>query len=93
MPKAILHQLCQRSGWEAPNFNKVRGKGNNFSYTISVLRKASGRGKSRKAGGLITLQLPDEDETFESVEVNYFSLVFHSDIFSFFTKAISKKLR
>ncbi|EXB29033.1 ATP-dependent RNA helicase DHX29 [Morus notabilis] len=68
IPKAVLHQLCQRSGWEAPNFNKVRGKGNNFSYTVSVLRKASGWGKSRKAGGLITLQLPDEGETFESVE-------------------------
>ncbi|XP_062083856.1 DExH-box ATP-dependent RNA helicase DExH7, chloroplastic isoform X2 [Humulus lupulus] len=68
IPKAFLHQLCQRSAWEAPNFNKVHGKGNSFSYTVSVLRKASGRGKSRKAGGLITLQLPDEGDTFESVE-------------------------
>ncbi|PON48782.1 RNA helicase, ATP-dependent DEAH box [Parasponia andersonii] len=68
IPKAILHQLCQRSGWEAPNFNKVHGKGKSFSYSVSVLRKASGRGKSRKAGGLITLQLPDEGETSESVE-------------------------
>ncbi|KAL6297594.1 hypothetical protein ACE6H2_005736 [Prunus campanulata] len=68
IPKAVLHQLCQRSGWEAPKFNKVRGKENNFSYTVSVLRKASGRGKSRKAGGLVTLQLPDQNGTFDSAE-------------------------
>ncbi|KAF4374954.1 hypothetical protein G4B88_004705 [Cannabis sativa] len=29
---------------------------------------ASGRGKSRKAGGLVTLQLPGEGDTFDSVE-------------------------
>ncbi|GKV32188.1 hypothetical protein SLEP1_g40810 [Rubroshorea leprosula] len=68
IPKAVLHQLCQRSGWEAPKFDKVLEKGKHFSYTVSVLRKASGRGKSRKAGGLITLQLPDKNETFESAE-------------------------
>ncbi|KAM5573325.1 DExH-box ATP-dependent RNA helicase DExH7, chloroplastic-like [Rosa sericea] len=68
IPKAIFQQLCQKSGWEAPKFNKVRGKDNSFSYTISVLRKASGRGKSRKAGGLVTLQLPDHDVTFDSAE-------------------------
>ncbi|KAM1735057.1 hypothetical protein ACFX11_020446 [Malus domestica] len=68
IPKAILHQLCQRSGWEAPKFNKVNGKQNNLSYTVSVLRKASGRGKSRKAGGLVTLQLPDQHVTFDSTE-------------------------
>lgn len=69
IPKAVLHQLCQRSGWDAPKFNKVTGKNNNFLYAVSVLRKASGRGKSRKAGGLITLELPGEGETFGSVEV------------------------
>ncbi|KAL6010624.1 hypothetical protein ACLOJK_001060 [Asimina triloba] len=68
IPKAGLQQLCQRLGWEAPKYNRVSGKGNNFTYTVSVLRTASGRGKSRKAGGLITLQLPDSDETFESAE-------------------------
>ncbi|KAF3452627.1 hypothetical protein FNV43_RR03060 [Rhamnella rubrinervis] len=68
IPKASLHQLCQKSGWDAPKFNKVVRKGNGFFYTVSVLRRASGRGKSRKAGGLITLQLPNEDETFESSE-------------------------
>ncbi|KAM7252349.1 hypothetical protein ACFE04_024232 [Oxalis oulophora] len=68
IPKAFLHQLCQRSGWEAPKFNKVTGKQNRFSYTVSILRKASGRGKSKKAGGLITLQLPEENTTFESAE-------------------------
>ncbi|PPR98710.1 hypothetical protein GOBAR_AA21966 [Gossypium barbadense] len=55
IPKAVLHQLCQRSGWEAPKFDKMPAK-------------ASGRGKSRKAGGLTTLQLPNEQEAFESAE-------------------------
>ncbi|KAJ4717401.1 putative ATP-dependent RNA helicase [Melia azedarach] len=68
IPKAVLHQLCQRSGWEAPKFNKIFGKEKSFSYAVSVLRKASGRGKSRKAGGLITLQLPEQGENYESVE-------------------------
>ncbi|XVF68240.1 hypothetical protein PTKIN_Ptkin10aG0189200 [Pterospermum kingtungense] len=68
IPKAVLHQLCQRSGWEAPKFNKMPGKGKSFTYSVSVIRKASGRGKSRKAGGLITLQLPDEQEPYESAE-------------------------
>lgn len=69
IPKAVLHQLCQRSGWEAPKFNKVMGQRSSFSYAVSVLRRSSGRGKSRKSGGLITLQLPDQEETFESAEV------------------------
>ncbi|XP_044488967.1 DExH-box ATP-dependent RNA helicase DExH7, chloroplastic isoform X2 [Mangifera indica] len=68
IPKAVLHQLCQRSGWEAPKFNKIVGKEDSFCYAVSVLRKASGRGKSRKAGGLITLKLPNQDETFKSAE-------------------------
>uniref|UniRef100_A0A6M2EC61 RNA helicase n=1 Tax=Populus davidiana TaxID=266767 RepID=A0A6M2EC61_9ROSI len=68
IPKAVLHQLCQKSGWEAPKFNKVLGRELGFSYAVSILRKASGRGKSRKAGGLITLQLPDQDDTFQSAE-------------------------
>ncbi|XP_023643306.1 DExH-box ATP-dependent RNA helicase DExH7, chloroplastic isoform X2 [Capsella rubella] len=68
IPKAFLHQLCQRSGWEAPKFNKVTGEGRDFSYTVSILRKASGRGKNRQAGGLVTLQLPHKDENFESIE-------------------------
>uniref|UniRef100_A0A7N0SWU3 RNA helicase n=1 Tax=Kalanchoe fedtschenkoi TaxID=63787 RepID=A0A7N0SWU3_KALFE len=68
IPKAVLQQLCQRSEWDAPKFNKVRGKGSIYFYTVSILKKASGRGKSRKAGGLITLQLPDQDTAFESAE-------------------------
>ncbi|KAK5841973.1 DExH-box ATP-dependent RNA helicase DExH7, chloroplastic [Gossypium arboreum] len=68
IPKAVLHQLCQRSGWEAPKFDKMPAKGKIFAYSVSVLRKASGRGKSRKAGGLTTLQLPNEQEAFESAE-------------------------
>lgn len=69
IPKAVLHQLCQRSSWEAPKFNKVLGKDNGFCYAVSVLRKSSGRGKSRKAGGLTTLELPDQLEAFGSAEV------------------------
>ncbi|XP_010256331.1 PREDICTED: DExH-box ATP-dependent RNA helicase DExH7, chloroplastic isoform X1 [Nelumbo nucifera] len=68
IPKAVLHQICQRLGWEAPKFNKVLSKGNRFSYSVNVLRRASGRGKSRKAGGLLTLHLPDQEEAFESAE-------------------------
>ncbi|XP_061363539.1 DExH-box ATP-dependent RNA helicase DExH7, chloroplastic isoform X2 [Gastrolobium bilobum] len=68
IPKAVLHQLCQKSGWEAPKFIKILGRGKCFSYTVSILRKASGRGKNRKAGGLVTLQLPDQSEIFESAE-------------------------
>lgn len=69
IPKALLHQLCQRSGWDPPKFDKVGKKGSGFSYSVSVLRKSTGRGKSRKAGGLITLQLPGPVEVFESAEV------------------------
>ncbi|KAG7649925.1 DEAD/DEAH box helicase domain [Arabidopsis thaliana x Arabidopsis arenosa] len=68
IPKALLHQLCQRSGWIAPKFNKVTGEGRNFSYTTSVMRKSSGFGKSRQAGGLVTIQLPHQVEDFESIQ-------------------------
>ncbi|KAF1887143.1 hypothetical protein Lal_00040740 [Lupinus albus] len=68
IPKAVLHQLCQKSGWEAPKYHKILGRGKSFSYSVSILRKASGRGKNRKAGGLVTLNLPDQNETFESAE-------------------------
>ncbi|CAL1385571.1 unnamed protein product [Linum trigynum] len=68
IPKAVLHQLCQKSGWEAPKFEKVYEEKQGFFYSVSVLRKASGRGKNRKAGGLVTVQLPNQGETFESVE-------------------------
>uniref|UniRef100_A0A2C9V5D8 RNA helicase n=1 Tax=Manihot esculenta TaxID=3983 RepID=A0A2C9V5D8_MANES len=68
IPKAVLHQLCQKSGWEAPKFNKILERKKGFSYSVSILRKASGRGKSRKSGGLITLQLPEQDEAYESAE-------------------------
>ncbi|XP_019434912.1 PREDICTED: DExH-box ATP-dependent RNA helicase DExH7, chloroplastic [Lupinus angustifolius] len=68
IPKAVLHQLCQKSGWEAPKYHKILDRGKSFSYSVSILRKASGRGKNRKAGGLVTLNLPDQNETFESAE-------------------------
>ncbi|GFY88556.1 RNA helicase family protein [Actinidia rufa] len=68
IPKAVLQQLCHKSGWEAPKYNKVLGKENNSSYAVSILRKASGRGKSRKAGGLVTIQLPSHVQPSESPE-------------------------
>lgn len=71
MPKAVLHQFCQRSGWEAPKFDKVISKENKLSYSVSVVRKASGRGKSRKPGGLVTLQLSDEGDISGSAEVHF----------------------
>ncbi|KAG7588375.1 Helicase superfamily 1/2 ATP-binding domain [Arabidopsis suecica] len=68
IPKALLHQLCQRAGWIAPKFNKVTGEGSNLSYTISVMRKSSGFGKSRQAGGLVAIQLPHQVEDFKSIQ-------------------------
>ncbi|RVW70958.1 DExH-box ATP-dependent RNA helicase DExH4, chloroplastic [Vitis vinifera] len=50
-------------------------KRNGFCYAVSVLRKSTGRGKSRKAGGLTTLELPDQLEAFESAEVMCSSLI------------------
>ncbi|KAJ4756658.1 ATP-dependent RNA helicase [Rhynchospora pubera] len=61
-PKAILQKFCQRLGWEAPKYSKVFDKDNNFLYSVNVLRTTTGRGKSRKAGGLTTFKIPDEDE-------------------------------
>ncbi|XP_076947486.1 DExH-box ATP-dependent RNA helicase DExH7, chloroplastic isoform X2 [Bidens hawaiensis] len=68
IPKAILQLLCQRSGWEAPKYNKVQGTRDGSSYSVSVIRKASGRGKNRKVGGLTTLQLPTPGESFQTAE-------------------------
>ncbi|KAK4804565.1 hypothetical protein SAY86_004382 [Trapa natans] len=68
MPKAVLHQFCQRSGWEAPKFDKMVGKDRGYSYTVNVVRKASGRGKSRKPGGLVIIKLPDNEEVTGSAE-------------------------
>ncbi|KAK1258481.1 putative pre-mRNA-splicing factor ATP-dependent RNA helicase [Acorus gramineus] len=68
-PKAFLQQLCQRLGWEAPKYSKLFEKENKFSYSVSVLRTTIGRGKSRKSGGLLTFQLPNQiEETFRTVE-------------------------
>jgi hypothetical protein len=56
------------------------GQRSSFSYAVSVLRRSSGRGKSRKSGGLITLQLPDQDETFESAEVPSYPNAYESSV-------------
>ncbi|KAJ3700380.1 hypothetical protein LUZ61_004085 [Rhynchospora tenuis] len=68
LPKAVLQIFCRRLGWEAPKYKKISDKDNNFIYSVNVLRTATGRGKSRKAGGLTTFQIPEEDETSISVE-------------------------
>lgn len=69
MPKAVLQKFCQRLGWEAPKYSKISEKNGKFVYAVNVLRGATGRGKSRKAGGLTKIQLPEIDEEYGSVEV------------------------
>nr|XP_018683578.1 PREDICTED: DExH-box ATP-dependent RNA helicase DExH7, chloroplastic isoform X1 [Musa acuminata subsp. malaccensis]XP_018683579.1 PREDICTED: DExH-box ATP-dependent RNA helicase DExH7, chloroplastic isoform X1 [Musa acuminata subsp. malaccensis] len=69
IPKAVLQKLCQKLGWEPPKYSKLSGKEDKFLYAVSILRSASGRGKSRNAGGLISIQLPNGGESFKSVEV------------------------
>ncbi|KAF5200714.1 Dexh-box atp-dependent rna helicase dexh4 protein, partial [Thalictrum thalictroides] len=68
IPKAVLQQLCQKLGWNSPKFTKLPAIEKGFSYSVSILRTASGRGKSKKAGGLVTLQLPDPIDISESTE-------------------------
>ncbi|XP_057781195.1 DExH-box ATP-dependent RNA helicase DExH4, chloroplastic-like [Salvia miltiorrhiza] len=68
IPKAVLHQLCRRSGWMHQNMIKVLGTGSSSGYSISVLQTARGRGKSRIAGGLTTVQLPHLDEILNTPE-------------------------
>ncbi|CAL9185317.1 unnamed protein product [Musa hybrid cultivar] len=68
IPKAVLQKLCQKLGWEPPKYSKLSGKEDKFLYAVSILRSASGRGKSRNAGGLISIQLPNGGESFKSVE-------------------------
>ncbi|KAJ0973246.1 hypothetical protein J5N97_021205 [Dioscorea zingiberensis] len=68
VPKALLQKLCQRLGWETPKYSKLSEMERKFLYSVSILRTAMGRGKSRKAGGLITLHLPDQYEPSGSVE-------------------------
>nr|AGT16420.1 ATP-dependent RNA helicase [Saccharum hybrid cultivar R570] len=68
MPKAVLQKFCQKLGWEAPKYNKISEKDGKFVYSVNVLRGATGRGKSRKAGGLTKIQLPELDEEYGSVQ-------------------------
>ena len=74
MPKAVLQKFCQRLGWEAPKYSKISEKGGKFVYAVNILRGATGRGKSRKAGGLTKIQLPEIDEEYGSVEVTFLLL-------------------
>ncbi|KAG0492302.1 hypothetical protein HPP92_005700 [Vanilla planifolia] len=67
-PKAVLQKVCQRLRWEAPKYNRLSAKVNKFLYAVSILRAASGHGRSRKSGGLITFNLPSQDEALRSSE-------------------------
>ncbi|CAM0904618.1 unnamed protein product [Alopecurus aequalis] len=68
MPKAILQKFCQKLGWEAPKYSKTSEKDGKFIYAVNVLRGSTGRGKSRKAGGLTKIELPEQDEEYVSVQ-------------------------
>jgi len=75
MPKAVLQKFCQKLGWEAPKYNKISERDGKFVYSVDVLRGATGRGKSRKAGGLMKIQLPELDEEYGFVQVITFLLL------------------
>ncbi|MQL78258.1 hypothetical protein Taro_010681 [Colocasia esculenta] len=68
IPKSVLQKVCQQLGWEAPKYNKLSERESKCLYSVSILRTTTGRGKSRKVGGLITLQLSDQDQSLGSVE-------------------------
>uniref|UniRef100_A0A0D9W527 Probable ATP-dependent RNA helicase spindle-E n=1 Tax=Leersia perrieri TaxID=77586 RepID=A0A0D9W527_9ORYZ len=68
MPKAILQKFCQKLGWETPKYSKISEKDRKFIYAVNVLRGSTGRGKSRKAGGLTKVELPEQDKEYLSVE-------------------------
>ena len=72
MPKAILQKFCQKLGWDAPKYSKTSEKDGKFIYAVNVLRGSTGRGKSRKAGGLTKIQLPEKDEEYVSVQVSVY---------------------
>lgn len=80
MPKAVLQKFCQKLGWEAPKYNKVSERDGKFVYSVNVLRGATGRGKSRKAGGLTKIQLPELDEEYGSVQVTAFSVTLYDNV-------------
>ncbi|KAG8082024.1 hypothetical protein GUJ93_ZPchr0014g47167 [Zizania palustris] len=68
MPKAVLQKFCQKLGWEAPKYSKISEKDGKFIYAVNILRGSTGRGKSRKAGGLTKIELPEQDKEHVSVE-------------------------
>jgi len=79
MPKAVLQKFCQKLGWEAPKYNKISERDGKFVYSVDVLRGAAGRGKSRKAGGLTKIQLPELDEEYGFVQVTTFSVTLYDN--------------
>ncbi|GFS42353.1 RNA helicase family protein [Actinidia rufa] len=66
--KQFFNSFVINQGGKNQKYNKVLGKENNFSHAVSMMLKASMRGKSRKAGGLVALQLPSHVQPSESPE-------------------------
>eukprot|EP01018_Ginkgo_biloba_P026980 Gb_05411 [translate_table: standard] len=67
-PKALLQQQCLKNGWGAPKYEKNSGRGNAYSYSLTIIRPTSGWGKNKKVGGPLTIRFPDQEYIFESVD-------------------------
>ncbi|GAB4817860.1 hypothetical protein N2152v2_004906 [Parachlorella kessleri] len=75
-PKALLQQLCQRSGWPAPRYERLeqggmRLEGGGYRYCVMV-EPAASRGPRRKGQqaqqGPRTFRLLEEDDGWERIE-------------------------
>eukprot|EP00897_Mesotaenium_endlicherianum_P008609 jgi/Mesen1/7777/ME000408S06884 len=77
-PKALLQQHCLKEAWPAPKFEKVaagagaassasQAWGKQYAYSVTVVRPAKGRGKSRQAGGASTFQLAPDEDGFDTI--------------------------
>lgn len=69
LPKAILQQQCQKSGWDVPKYERASGKFEFYMYNVSITRPSSGRGKGKKVGGVTTYSVPQNTSGFHTVEV------------------------
>lgn len=69
LPKAVLQQHCQKNGWPSPKYEKFPGRFSQFCYSVTVVQPTTGRGKSKKVGGPVTIRLPEEEDRFNSIAV------------------------
>ncbi|KAH6558366.1 hypothetical protein KP509_1Z067800 [Ceratopteris richardii] len=67
-PKAILQQQCQKRGWGLPKYVKESEATNLYTYTVTIMRPDSGRGKNRTLGGKKTYKVPGESAGSKSIE-------------------------